>query len=185
MISEIVGTIVGGGATGLLGSVINSVGDYFKQKQQYSHEEKMAEIETKHLEMEIDRDVKITEREAKAREEVAAAETQAESYKADTRAYLPAEAVKSSQFIAWLMAIVDFIRGITRPGLTLYLCAVTTMIYLQTNAVVSQAGGLDGEQAFFLMKNITLGVLYLTFTAVGWWFGSRSKMDKVLGKGKF
>lgn len=185
MFGEIISTIIGGGATGLLGSLINSVGDYFKQKQQYAHEEKMAEIETKHLSMEIDRDVKISEQEAEAQMEVAAAETQAESYKADTRAYLPAEAVRSNKFIAWLMAIVDFLRGITRPVLTLYLCAVTTMIYLQTHVVIEQSGGLDQEQAYFLMKNITLGILYLTFTAVGWWFGSRSKMDKVIGKGKF
>lgn len=180
MVSEIIGTIVGGGATGLLGSIINSVGDYFKQKQQYAHEEKMAEIETEHLKMEIDRDVDIAEQEAAAQMEVAAAETQAESYKADSRAYLPREAVKGNTAIAYLMAIVDFLRGMTRPVLTLYLCAITTLIYMQTHVVIEQAGGLDQKQSFFLMKNITLGILYLTFTAVGWWFGSRSKFDKMI-----
>jgi len=178
---EIIGAIFGGGATGLLGSIINSVGDYFKMKAQNKHEEFMAKIETRHLEMEIKRDVTIAKQEATARMEVADAETQAASYEGDKRAYLPAEAVKSNTGIAWLMALVDFFRGLVRPVLTVYLSVVVYLIYMQTKEITDATvgGAMTPDQAYELMKTITLGLLYLTFTAVGWWFGSRSKFDKI------
>ena len=179
-IAEIFGAIFGGGATGLFGSLINSLGDYFKQKQKYRHEERMAEIETRHLEMEINRDVIVSKQEAAAKMEVAAADTQAASYRADSRNYLPAEAVKSSTAIAWMMAIVDFLRGAVRPVLTLYLSIVAYLLYLHTSKVLEASGtGMTPDQAYELTKIIILGLLYLTFTAVGWWFGSRSKFDKI------
>lgn len=179
-ITEIIGAIFGGGATGLAGSLINSVGDYFKAKEKHRHDEQMAEIETRNLQLEIDRDVTIAKQEATAKMEVASAETQAASYQADARAYLPAEAVRSNAAIAWLMAIVDFLRGSVRPVLTLYLSVVAYLLYKQTSEVLeASGGGLTPDQAYELEKMIVLGLLYLTFTAVGWWFGSRSKFDKI------
>ena len=179
-IAEILGAMAGGGATGLLGSLVNSVGDFFKMREKNRHDEKMAEVETRHLEMEIERDVVIAKQEAAAQMEEQAARTQEASYKSDARSYLPAEAVKSSAGLAWLMAVADFFRGIIRPALTLFLVIVAWQIYMQTNAIVAAAdGGLSADQAYDLLRTIIIGLLYLTFTAVGWWFGSRSKFDKI------
>ena len=179
-ITEIIGAIFGGGATGLLGSLVNSVGDYFKIREKHRHDEKMAEVETEHLKMEIERDVVIAKQEAAAEMETAAAETQAESYKSDARAYLPAGSVKDSAGIAWLMAVVDFMRGLVRPVLTLFLVVISWLIYLQTSQILAATGpAMDPEQAYNLIRIIIIGLLYLTFTAVGWWFGSRSKFDKI------
>ena len=181
MFAEIASAIFGGGATGLLGAAINKVADYFAQKRQFAHEETMAEIEIKRLQMRIDRDVKIAEEETEARKEEAAAETQQKSYAGDSRQYITSEAVSENMAVAFLMGVVDFIRGLVRPALTIWLSIVAWLIYQQTQAVVESSGqALTGDQAFDLMKTITLGLLYLTFTAVGWWFGSRGKFEKVM-----
>lgn len=180
-IAEALGAIFGGGLTGLLGSLVNTIGDYFKAKQQYAHDEKMAEIETKHLEMEINRDVIVAKEEATARMEEAEARVQEASYEADERKYLPSSAVKQHIVVVILMAIVDFVRGMTRPGLTIYLCIVTTWLASMVFKIWGASGGtLDQEQAFELIQIIVLGILYVTFTAIGWWFGSRSKFKDII-----
>ncbi len=184
--NDIIAAIFGGGATGLLGSFIGKIFDYFHTKAEYAHRERMAEVEMQHLKMEIERDVVVARAEAMAKMEEAAAKTQAASYAADKRAYLPSSAISGGdRGIIWLMALVDFIRGLIRPALTLFLSVVAWLIYRQTAVILETAGrNITPQQAYDLNRTVTLGLLYLAFTAVGWWFGSRTQINKILSGGK-
>jgi len=84
---------------------------------------------------------------------------------------------KTKSIIAISMVLVDFVRGLTRPGITLYMCALTTLIYIEMQGIVSKAGSqaFTPEDAVGIIKLIVEGVIYLTTMAVGWWFATRAK----------
>ncbi len=187
--TDIIASILSGGATGLIGSALSSVMDFFKLKQQHAHDLEMGKLEQETLKLETARDVTIAKEEAETKKQVsedeADAKAQVASYGQDSRQYLSSEAVKSSKFATVLMAIVDFCRGMVRPTMVVYLCVATTVqgvfIYLelQNSGVM-----LSQEQLYNLIMMYVTGVFYMTFTAVGWYFGSRSKFDKMMNKMK-
>jgi len=74
------------------------------------------------------------------------------------------------------MVVLDVFRGIIRPGLTLYLAVLTTIIYLQARSLMG--AGMAPEQAAGLVSKIIDTVLYLCTTTVLFWFGSRAHDKK-------
>ena len=84
------------------------------------------------------------------------------------------EGVQATPTQAWLLLLLDLVRGLVRPGLTVYLCFVTTVVYLQARGLLV-ASPLTPEQAVGMVNQIIATVLYLTTTCVLWWFGTRSK----------
>lgn len=75
---------------------------------------------------------------------------------------------------AWLVAL-DVLRGVIRPGLTVYLCAITTLVYLEARGILAAAGAsLNPTQALAVHDLIVSTILYLTTTTVLWWFGTRN-----------
>ncbi len=76
---------------------------------------------------------------------------------------------------SFMLVVLDFIRGLVRPGLTIYLCAITTMMYLEAKVIMAGVGALiSAEQAITVHNIIVTTVLYLTTTCVLWWFGTRN-----------
>jgi hypothetical protein len=73
--------------------------------------------------------------------------------------------------------LVDALRGIVRPGLTVYLCAITTLIYSDAQLLLNKAQGMTATEALDLTKMVVGTVLYLTTTCVLWWFGTRNKQS--------
>ena len=157
-LSDVGPALLSGGATGLLGTLFGGVAGFFK-----SREERKAQRE---------------EREYK----IALANTQAEamrfseSIKADAEAraasYKEAVAVWSKHSDNKLLVFVDFIRGLTRPVLTLV--STGTLILI----VVWSFGGLLETADVTLRGTIALEcirtALYLITTCVTWWFGGRA-----------
>ena len=176
---------VTGGGTGLLGSLVSGVSEYFQQKEENRHDEVMMDKENDQIKLEADRDIKVSKMETTAQVEEAEAEAAAEikskSYESDARRYLSKGAMRDSIWATRAMAAVDFVRGMTRPTLTLYLALVSTLIYWQTYQI-SKAVEISPEQAFELLRISTLGILYLFGMAVAWWFGDHGK--KLLNKKK-
>lgn len=165
---SILGSILSGGATGLLGTAIQRYAD---------HKNKKLDIQLKAQEQAHELAV------FKARSEMAAAEWAGKMDVEDSKAFntsLTSEPKVYSEGTArtpaqnWLMVILDFIRGIIRPGLTLYLCTITTVIYHEASSLLN-AGFILPEMAYELVHNIVNTILYLTTTCVLWWFGTRNK----------
>lgn len=174
-------SIIGGGVTGILGVAVQRFADY-KNKQldmQASRERMAHEIEMRKV------DVEIVEREAQARVQVADIDAQAREAVADTQAFAASyqlepqrysDSGKISSKQSWIFVFLDFIRGIVRPGLTIYLCVVTTAMYVHAISLAEREGfAMTGDQAYTLVQRIVETVLYLSTTCLLWWFGVRNR----------
>lgn len=176
-LGDIVLSIFGGGATGIIGAAISRFADFKTKQLDYSQALQIGEIEIQKRSL----DAKIIEHEWNARESIAATESETSIELADARSFdtaLTSEAKifsntpKLTRSQNWLMVVLDFIRGFIRPGLTLYLCAITTAVYLQAGNII-KAQPISVEQAVSMYTQISSTILYLTTTAVLFYFGCR------------
>lgn len=176
-LGNIAGSILGGGVTGLLGVAVQRFFD-LKNKQQdlevlkLKGEQELAlrRIDHEIMQSEWAQRVRVAEVEATGKEAVADSQAFAASFNEPQR-YATGK-LNSTQ--TWLMVILDFVRGIIRPGLTLYLCALTTLVYLHARQVQTQSW-VSPDEAYALTKQIVGTILYLCTTCILWWFGVRNK----------
>ncbi len=182
-LTDIVMSVVSGGVTGLLGSVITLIAGY-KTKQLELEGKKLDrdhEIALRHA------DARIIELEWQSREKIAMVETEGRMDIADSAAFQvalqnePKQYANPSKFTKMnnsMMVFLDFIRGSIRPGLTLYLCAITTAVWMQAGDII-KSQPIPVEAAVDIYTQITMTVLYLTTTSVLFWFGTRVKEQKI------
>lgn len=179
-ITELLGSIFGGGVTGLLGAVLQRYSDYKTKQLELQMQEKnnAHEIEMKKADAEIMAQewagkTQVAETEAKAAESTADAQGFTAAITSEPQRYSTAATMTTGQ--AWLMVALDFLRGVVRPALTLYLCAITTMVYWEARALVGpNRPPISVDDAVGLLTIITSTILYLTTTCVCFWFGTRN-----------
>ena len=151
-------SVLTGGATGLLGTALSAVVDYFQARQRHAQE-----LDLRRL------DIEIAKTEADGAERVAAIEVEGEREAAEWNAleasYREAGARMSRPGDGFLMRFVDFVRGMTRPALTWCLLGLVGAIYFLLGATDKHAAALQ--------PRIVETVLYLATAAVLWWFGQR------------
>lgn len=70
-----------------------------------------------------------------------------------------------------LLQFADFIRGITRPSLTIYLIIFNSTLLAYLVSTYDLA--FTKEQAYDIAKDIVTCLLSCTTLALGWWFGAR------------
>jgi hypothetical protein len=87
---------------------------------------------------------------------------------------------KPSRIGKFLLVIVDFVRGMTRPGLTLYLIWEVHKTRAEIEAILAEAGvsGISIGEAIGVYTLVVETILFLVTTAVTWWFGTRTKKWK-------
>ncbi len=166
-------SLLSGGATGVLGSLVTNVADYFEEKRKNQHE-----IELRKL------DIEEMQQEYEARKEIAAQQSQAQttktSYEHDARSYTSGMKIKSPWLKAGLV-FVDMVRGLVRPALTVFLIVLVWMTFSKVQAVLESAGvdPLPVDRAGAIYASVVDMILYLAATSVTWWFGTspRSKKD--------
>lgn len=177
----VIGSVFSGGVTGLLGVGVQRFFDFLKVKQEISvlklnheHEINLRRVDAEIMEKEWAARAQVASIEAAGKAEVAAEQSFAASFASEPQRY--SEKVKPGAFSGFVLVLLDFIRGIVRPGLTVYLCAITTMMYLEAKALIAVAGEfMTPEQAIDIHRVIVSTVLYLTTTCVLWWFGTRNR----------
>lgn len=182
---ELIGTgimgILSGGATGLLGVGIQRLADYWNKKQdlekmklQYDHEANMRDKDASIMAQEWAARTKVAEVEGASREAVADAQAFAASFGMEPQRY--SEGVKPGKIAGFLLVLLDFTRGIVRPGLTLYLCWIATRMYEESRAVLAIADLTTNTVLVMnVYQQIVFTLLYLFTTCVLWWFGTRNK----------
>lgn len=169
-----------GGLTGLIGVGLQRFADYKNkqldlqlEKQKYEHEICLKEA-----------DAKIMQQEWAARTQIAQVEAESKESQADSQAFAISlgdaprysEKVTSTISQSWVLLCLDVFRGIIRPALTVYLCVLTTWIYMEAKTIViAQGEALKDGEASALLKSIVATVLYLTTTCTLFWFGTRQK----------
>jgi len=161
---DLVLSVLTGGATGLIGTVISGGMKFFENKQKHAYELDVMEMEIKQMNVEaaIAKDIKELDMEGKDRQ-AAWASLQA-SYKESTSRMSKGDS-------AWLV-MVDVVRGLMRPVITLGLLIMIGAIYF---TVAVDLAGPDGVPMRVFIINT---VLYVGTTAVLWWFGTRNLSKK-------
>ncbi|MDE0387444.1 MAG: hypothetical protein OXI75_01985 [Rhodospirillales bacterium] len=151
-------SVLTGGATGLLGTALSAVVDFFQSRQRHAQE-----LDLRRL------DIELAKAEAEGAAAHAAIEAQATREKAEWEAmeasYREAARRWSRPGEGWAMQLVDVVRGLTRPALTWSLFALVGAIYFLL--------GASDLAAVSLRPRIVETVLYLFTAAILWWFGAR------------
>ena len=177
----VLGSVFTGGLTGILSAGIQRFFDFLHVKQElemkkvdHDHEINMRRVDGELMAQEWAQRTKVAEIEAAGKEAVADAGAFAASFAMEPKQY--SQRVKTGPVTGFMLVLLDLIRGIIRPGLTVYLCAITTMVYLEAKAVLAMVGKtLDHVAAQATYDNIVATILYLTTTCVLHWFGTRNK----------
>jgi len=179
-IGNAIGGVVSGGLTGLIGIGVQRVFEYKSkqldvqiQAQQQAHEVAMKEADAKIMAQEWAARTQVAQIQATAQVDAEDAKGFSAALTSEPQRYADATKLNSAQ--EWIMVFLDFVRGMVRPTLTLYLCVLTTLIYFQARQLIGSTQGLTVEQAVGLVTYIVNTVLYLTVTAVTFWFGTRNK----------
>jgi hypothetical protein len=184
-------SVLSGGATGLLGILIqrwfdakNKAQDIELVKLNLQNAIDLKKLDNERASKEADARVDVAAEDRAAREFEAVADERARAYEtdgamfeasheADRAKYLPPGAHKS-RGVLWMMAFVDFVRGIIRPGLTIYLVAITHVMFNWVRDLMEKNGGsLTNAELKEIVMLIISTILYLATVSVVWWFGTR------------
>lgn len=176
-ISGLLSSIIGGGATGILGIAVQRIADYKNRqldieitKANHIHEANMREVDAKIMAQEWAARTKVAEVEGAVKVDVADSQVFAASFNEPTQY---SSILKPNEKQGWLLVILDFIRGLVRPVLTVYLCVLTTLVYLQARSLLGTQ--MESVQAFEVLQKVVDTIMYLTTTCVLWWYGTRNK----------
>lgn len=179
---EILGTllagVLSGGATGLLGVLIQRFFDH-KSKAQDLEQLRMQLDNAKELaRIEGERSTRVAELDMEARFAEADAGVMQASFAHDAASYLAPDSQRrkgwAGSLVTLLMGVVDFMRGVLRPGMTAYLCWLTTIMFWWVRELAERHGlTLTAEQVMSLMVQIIATILYVFTTCALWWFGAR------------
>lgn len=201
MITELLGAAMSGMATGGLTSLIGlGIKAWSDQKAGSQRiEEKRLDFEHARLlsQQEAENRLRIAQLEGATAERLAEidgmarADAQAgadfrESHQSDTARYTPSGALSFKDASGrWgrftvgagilMMSIVDFVRGITRPGITVYAMVLETMLlYWVHDLWMRQQLSLAPDQQAKIVMEVVGTASYIISTSVTWWFGVRS-----------
>src|SRR5262245_41177853 len=130
---EIIGTIFGsvfsGGATGLIGVALQRFADYKNKqldiqltKQKFEQDIQLKQLDIQMMEKEWAGRVQVAQTEAEAAADAAASKAFEASYAMEPKRY--SEGVPVGKVSGFLLVLLDLFRGVVRPALTVYLCAI-------------------------------------------------------------
>lgn len=174
----VLGGATGGGLIGLAGTALQAALKWAEAKQAAAREIELRRLDIEEKRLDIEQAERLAQYQmeaarlaagaAQARAEAEAGrEVQVASYASDRASYSDPEGRPA--WVAALLGVVDVVRGLMRPGITLYTLGLLTWIgsLLHTATGGAIAGAAD------LWQQIVLAVVSLTTTCVVWWFGSR------------
>lgn len=202
LLGAILTGILSGGATGLLGVLLQRYFDY-KKAQQDLEVLKLNLANAKELrQMELEAQERQAQLSAETQQRLAELDTQAREFEAQERSYqasiagdkatyvdggtitqLGASASRWQRFVAGLVALmlgsVDFFRGSIRPGVTTYSMVLLTLLLIWVRDLYMRSQlQLTAAQAHELAQQIVGTATYITTTSVVWWFGVRGQSQR-------
>lgn len=170
----LVTSVLSGGATGLIGVVLQRWMDYKNKKLDIELLERKNAHDLAIMDREWAGRVKVAEVEGAAKVDVEDAKALASSYQGAFERQAQWDMSKDPWYFKMWPLMADFLRNIVRPGLTVYLCVLTTLVYIEARGLVAKED-LDATAALAQSARIVETILYLTTTCVLWWFGTRNR----------
>ncbi|MES2662272.1 MAG: hypothetical protein V4629_03120 [Pseudomonadota bacterium] len=150
---DLLASAAGGGILGTIGALSKAGLEFVGKKEENAHQLKMREIDLRHFDKQIEK----ARVEGETGKEIALINAREASLQAS---FESDKATYGNQYI-------DAIRGLMRPLITCYLLIQQTSISYK----LFTAGAEIPPELFAEAINSTV---FLTTTAVTWWFGSRS-----------
>ena len=168
-----------GSAFGLVGSVVTNLFGLFKQKQVDKQEVTLRRIDLEAMDKEYEFRDRSASREAETALTLSADVLMKESFGHDAASY--SKGVKPGAVGSFLLVLVDFIRGLTRSGLTIYLIWQVHATRTEVQGVLDSIGAsaLDAGTALDIYQEVVKMTLFLASAAIAWWFGTRAKGSQV------
>ncbi len=155
-----------GAVTGMVGSWLTKREERETLKVQQTHEAKMRELDIKEAEKEhaqalqlVDKAIDQAEAEGRIASDVAAARAFAASQKAGNQS----SGVK----------VVDAAKTLMRPLITVYLLVIASYLVIEINTITGGLTQLPASALLSLYEQVLDEMIFLTTTAVTWWFGAR------------
>lgn len=185
--------VLSGGATGLIGIVLQRYYDLQNKKQElevvkanHANSLALAQLESAQAsaraaadqelaETRAESDEKIANRQAEMAETLADYEGLKAALAADKASYLdPSQ--QGNKFTVYAFTLVDFFRGLIRPLMTAYLCVLVSIMFFWVRELAQTHGiALSAAQIHELMLQIITTILYVFTTVTMFWYGSRGK----------
>ena len=170
-------SIFGGGLTGLIGTVTSKVFEFKTKKLEvemqaakFTNDIALKKVDAEIMAQEWAARTKVADIEATAKVDIEDSKAFNTALTSEPQRYAQDDLTHSQN---WLMVVLDLFRGIIRPSLTIYLCAITTVIYIKANHLLNSNLVLP-SMAYDLVNQIINTILYLTTSCVLFWFGSRN-----------
>ena len=150
---EFLTSILAGGATGLIGTIVSAIVGYMERRQRHKHEMELRQL-----------DIEIVKMESISAEKVAAIKAEPQEPAPEPSAPYQSPGSRWSEGNSkWLLA-VDVVRGLLRPVATIGALGGVGWIYYNFAPVVpSEEMGL----------RVVDTILYIATTTTLWWFGTR------------
>lgn len=175
--SSLLGIGTGGIATiaqNIFGGFSRWIGEWQKRKTlKLQHEQEMAMTDKQIKLLKVEGDVAVQKsREERAMTEVIIdGQNYQKSLEHDAATYSRG---KEKSWADFLLVVADFVRGITRPTMTVFLCWITWSTYQHFTGYLSANNVLvDPSTANEMVRYIVTNTVFMSSSAVGWWFSSR------------
>lgn len=152
--------------TGGFGAVVGLVGSYLTKREERMIQTEMAAARLEEAKLEFSHELSMADKQM----ERAEVEGNLQVQEVEAGAFV--ESVKTASATIGI-TFVDAIRGLMRPVITLYLLGVATLLAIKVDDLVGGMAVFNGDQLFALYDQVIMQVIFLTATAVTWWFGSR------------
>lgn len=199
-------TTLFGGLTGLLGTIWSTYNqrknkelELADRDKQRAHDVAMVKAESEAMVAEAEADIKVTRARVAGEVEVAEVAAFGESQKAghvrifdsgymgrlfDATGWARWFTIPFGVLLAVFFGLADACKSMARPSITAYLLGVSTWITVKAWRLLDtmNASALTPAMAGGIVSDTINIVLYLTVTAVTWWFGDRMA-SKGLAKG--
>ena len=167
-----------GGIFGIAGALLKHGIEVWQSSQEAKKEIALAQEDNRHEEIMADKQKELMQLEAASGLALAdvnrAKETDIAAYAALGNSYQADKATYSDAKTSMWMVAVDFVRGMTRPGLTIIfsiaLILATAMIWhMVPKEIIATPDFL--KSTFYRLVD---ALIFLATSAVGWWFAARS-----------
>jgi hypothetical protein len=160
-----------GGIIGVVGSWLTKREERKNIQLQFERDVKLAEIRKDEAKIEADHELALADKQI----ERAQVEGSVAIDQAEVEAF--SEGLKEQSKTYGIKA-VDGIRGLMRPVITVYLLVIATLLTLKINELVGGLDSLEMSELKGIYDNVINQMLFLTATAVTWWFGSRPSSQR-------
>jgi len=158
-IIQVLSSAAGGGVLGLVGSYFKSRQEWKGRELEIKHSLAMRKLDREDIKLEAELQFRRVGLESEIQADINAGKLQEVSYNADEAKYGG--------------GIVDAVRGLMRPLITTYLLVYSSFLGYKLHELLGGLDSLPEVKLFELYMTLVTAAIFLTTTAVTWWFGSR------------